>query len=55
MRLGLFCSWECLNEAMRRLRELNQMLNDRGIGLRPLAPGEAAPVLPPAVTKGGPE
>jgi hypothetical protein len=55
MRLGLFCSWDCLTEAMGRLGELNQTLNERGIGLRPLAPGEVAPVLPPAVTRGGPE
>jgi hypothetical protein len=55
MRLGLFCSWDCLSEAMRRLGELNQTLNDRGIGLRSLAPGEAAPVLPRAVERGGPE
>jgi hypothetical protein len=54
MRLGLFCSWDCLTEAMRRLQDLNRELNDRGIRLRPLVPGEAAPV-PPAVTKGGPE
>jgi hypothetical protein len=40
---------------MRRLGELNQTLNERGIGLRPLAPGDAAPVLPQAVKRGGPE
>jgi hypothetical protein len=54
MGLGFFCSWKCLLAAMPRLGELNRQLNERGIGLRRLAPGEPPPPMPPRVQKGGP-
>jgi hypothetical protein len=54
MGLGLYCSWDCFVRALPRLRELNRELNERGVGLKRLRPGEAPRLLPPPVTKGGP-
>jgi hypothetical protein len=55
MGLGLFCSFECLDAAMPRLRELVRDLNRRRVGTRLLDPGEAPPAMVPHVQKGSPE
>jgi hypothetical protein len=52
--MGLYCSLYCLLEAMPRLELLQNDLQQRGVGMRSLAPGETPPVLPVPVTKGGP-
>ena len=55
MSLGLYCNWDCFVRALPRLGELYRELNQRGIGLKPLLPGEVPPPMPPAVTRGGPK
>jgi hypothetical protein len=55
MRLGIFCSWKCLALAAPRLEQLVRELNERGVGLRRLEPGEAPPAMPACVQKGGQE
>jgi hypothetical protein len=55
MGLGLFCGWNCLLAAMPRLGALCAELNERGIGLRRLAPGEQPANLLSHATKGGPQ
>jgi hypothetical protein len=54
MGLGLFCSCECLDAAMPRLRELVRELNRRRVGTRLLDLGEAPPAVVPHVQKGSP-
>jgi hypothetical protein len=53
--LGFYCSTNCLLAALPRLSELCHDLQQRGVGMRSLVPGEVPSVLPPPVTKGGPK
>jgi hypothetical protein len=53
--MGLFCSLRCVFAALPRLEQLEADLNARGVGMRPLAPGEPPPQLPPPVKRGGPQ
>jgi hypothetical protein len=53
MPMGLYCSIHCLISATKRLSELDESFRKQGIGLKPLAPAEQPPLLPPPATKGG--
>jgi hypothetical protein len=51
MLLGIFCGVDCLEPALSGLIDLAQDLAARGVGMRPLAVGEAPYELPPLPLK----
>jgi hypothetical protein len=50
--MGLFCSVECLVRSVDRLKGLDRVFREKGVGLKPL--GETAPArIQPAVCAAG--